>query len=216
MQQTLETRRVPPRWLYWLAAALYLGVPLALAAVAVPTAISFFEDMQSHGHRLSTPGQAGFRLETPGEYALYLGASSDQPQAYSEGGVLSLQLPDSGSVTMRLVDAQGSPVPLRETGMNTTVSIGSEHWVCIGYFNAASAGEYVLHGRPADGVGQMGRKLPLLVAESGWPFGEILGLVMTFMPILFGVVLCVVGGVGLAMFVYVRRYDARTPRACNM
>lgn len=216
--RTAPYKRVPGKWLYWLAAALYLGVPLVLAAFAVPKAIHFYEEMQSHGQHLYAPGRQAFTLEAPGEYAMYLGDTFENASSYSQSEgrmAISPTGPESG-VSLRLEDPTGKTVPLRTPKMNSTVTMGTSRWVCIGLFTAHSAGEYVLVGEPGPKRSPEARELFLLVVESGWPFGEILDAVTLLLPLLFCAFISILAGVGLAMFVYVKRYDERAPKACNM
>jgi len=198
-------RRSPPgRWLYWLAGLLWLGVPLGLTAMALPGALELFEAMQQQGMEVQAPGETLLRFENPGDFALFVSGEDADVVAAPKAGSLVLRR----GLVLFLESESGQVVSLQPPSGRTTVSIGAMTWVRVATFHIPAPGGYRLMAQYEEDARASGA-VSLLVAGRHWPFAQILEGLMLLLPLFFGALTGIVIGVGLGMYVYVRRHDAR-------
>ncbi len=204
-------KRPPRRWLYVLAAALWLGVPLLMTGLAIPQVVLLKDAFKDQGMQLQAPGRSELHFQNPGDFALFVSGDKATTVASPRRGSIVLQR----GLTLYLEDAAGMGLPLQAPGSSSTVTMGSQSWVRVATFSIQQPGSYTLTAQFEEG--RPGRQADsVLVATADWPFAQILDGLMVLLPILAVALACIVLGVGLAMYVYVRRYDARQTRSCNI
>lgn len=204
-------RRPPGRWFYFLAAALWLGVPLFVAALAIPQVVTLIDALKDQGMQLQAPGRSRLHFQNPGDFALFVSGSEAHIAAAPGRGGIVLER----GLQLFLEDDSGNSVPLQAPGSSATVTMGARSWVRVATFSIQQPGRYTLTAKLAEDTAGA-RADSLLVASADWPFAQILDGLMVLLPLLAVALVCIVLGVGLAMYVYVRRYDARQTRSCSI
>lgn len=211
MQDSPElSRRNPPgRWLYWLAAFLWLGVPLLVMAIAVPQVTKMMQALQEQGLHVDIPGRTLLHMANAEEFALYVSARPEDVDVAYRGSEITL----ARGASVFLEDGEGRRVPLQMPGGETVLTLGAATWTRVAVFTIPRAGNYTLVAQDESGTAL---HLRLLVAGRHWPFAPILDGVLTLLPLAATALVCILLGVGLSMYVYVRRFDARNATACGL
>lgn len=204
-------KKPPGRWLYFLAAGLWLAVPLLMTGLAIPQVVTLIEAFKEQGMELQAPGRSEFHFQNPGNFALFVSGNEARIAAAPGRGGIVLER----GLRLFLEDGSGRSVPLQAPGSSATVTMGSRSWCRVATFSIQKPGSYTLIAQFEEDAAGV-HPDSVLVAPSDWPFAQILDGLMLLLPILAVALISIVLGVGLAMYVYVRRYDARQTRSCNL
>lgn len=202
-----DRRKAPGLWLYWLAGLLWLGVPVGLTALAVPQVLKLVNSLQEQGMQLQAPGETELHFQNAGDFALFAAGEDAGATTGPRGGSLMLRQ----GLVLLLEDEEGRTVSLQPPSGRTTVSMGGQTWIRVAVFHIPAPGRYRFtaeYGRDSFAHGRAG----LLVASGDWPFAQILEGLMLLLPMFFTALASIVLGVGLGVYVYVRRYDAKLAR----